>query len=146
MFQPIFLDNTAMVALSRHFEGISSAESSQKQEYSSQKYCNNDPLQNANFNVMMLVDGTSGGGDTTERYEYTPYGQRMSYYSPGTNDPLATAPTIAEKRIKDSRPNPVRHNDCCAVGGVGEGSTGWVLRPGNGDRMGRGEICGLVCE
>ena len=61
-------------------------------------------LQNAIFNVMMLVDDTSGGGDTTERYEYTPYGERTVYDSPGTNAPLAMAPTIAEKRIKDSRP------------------------------------------
>ena len=35
---------------------------------------------------------------------YTPYGQRTVYTSAGTNDPLATAPTIAEKRIIDSRP------------------------------------------
>lgn len=34
------------------------------------------PLHNANFNVMLVVDRD---GRTTERYEYTPYGERTVY-------------------------------------------------------------------
>jgi len=40
---------------------------------------------NANFNVMGIV---TAGGDLKERYEYTPYGQRSVFKSPGSNDPL----------------------------------------------------------
>ena len=50
---------------------------------------------NANFNVMALVDP---GGVIVERYEYTPYGERTVYFSPGANDPEAMAPTAISRR------------------------------------------------
>ena len=53
-------------------------------------------LQNANFNVLGLVDDT---GQLVERYEYTPYGKRQVYLSPGTNDPDASAPTSVSRRV-----------------------------------------------
>jgi len=34
-----------------------------------------------------------------ERYEYTPYGERQVYFSPGTNDPEAYAPTSMSRRV-----------------------------------------------
>jgi hypothetical protein len=54
-------------------------------------------LQNANFNVMALLDAS--GGAVAERYEYTPYGQRTVYISPGSSDPLAMAPVRRSQRI-----------------------------------------------
>ena len=56
-------------------------------------------LQNANYNVMMLIDDS---GTTVERYEYTPYGQRQVYFSAGTNDPLAMSPTSISRRVEVS--------------------------------------------
>jgi hypothetical protein len=56
-------------------------------------------LQNANVNVMMLVDVT---GDTAERYEYTPYGNRTVYTSAGTNDPDAMSPLTMSDRVQVS--------------------------------------------
>ena len=56
-------------------------------------------LQDAHFNVLGMVDGDpSGGGALIERYEYTPYGQRTVYFSPGTNDTDAHAPTAISRR------------------------------------------------
>ncbi|MEX0745730.1 MAG: hypothetical protein WD118_09015, partial [Phycisphaeraceae bacterium] len=52
-------------------------------------------LHDANYNLLALVD-TSGA--VAERYEYTPYGQRTVYFSPGPNDPLAMAPTTISRR------------------------------------------------
>jgi RHS repeat-associated protein len=54
-------------------------------------------LHNANFNVMALIEASSGA--VAERYEYTPYGQRTVYISPGSNDPLAMAPVRRSQRI-----------------------------------------------
>jgi hypothetical protein len=41
-------------------------------------------MQDANWNVLGIVNST---GVLGERYEYTPYGQRTVYFSPGVNDP-----------------------------------------------------------
>ena len=54
----------------------------------------------ANFNVLGIVD-TSGG--LTERYDYTPYGQRTVYFSPGVNDPTCNAATTMSRRVVVSR-------------------------------------------
>jgi len=55
---------------------------------------------NANFNVMGIV---TAGGDLTERYEYTPYGQRSVFKSPGSNDPLCMSKA---GRARPEIPNP----------------------------------------
>ncbi|MFA9478962.1 RHS repeat-associated core domain-containing protein [Phycisphaerales bacterium AB-hyl4] len=52
-------------------------------------------LHDANYNLLALVDED---GTIAERYEYTPYGQRTVYFSPGPNDPLAMAPTTISRR------------------------------------------------
>jgi hypothetical protein len=38
-------------------------------------------------------------GILTERYEYTPYGQRTVYFSAGVNDPTAHAATVISRRV-----------------------------------------------
>ena len=59
---------------------------------------------NANFNVMGIV---TAGGDLTERYEYTPYGQRSVFKSPGSNDALCMAPVLESQRVEVSgQPQP----------------------------------------
>jgi YD repeat-containing protein len=55
--------------------------------------------QDANWNVLGIVSAT---GTLTERYEYTPYGQRQVLFSPGGNDPLCYAPTVASRRFEIS--------------------------------------------
>jgi RHS repeat-associated protein len=52
--------------------------------------------QDANWNVLGIINGS---GTLTERYEYTPYGQRQVLFSPGGNDPLCYAPTVASRRF-----------------------------------------------
>jgi RHS repeat-associated protein len=54
-------------------------------------------LHDANFNVRALVDES---GAVVERYEYTPYGERTVYFSPGTNDPLAMNPALLSQRVE----------------------------------------------
>ena len=56
-------------------------------------------LCDANYNVMMIVDAS---GAVAERYEYSPYGQRTVYISPGANDPEAHAPTAISRRYVTS--------------------------------------------
>jgi len=53
---------------------------------------------NANYNVTQLIDS---GGDIKERYEYTPYGERVVYFSPGANDPDASARILMSQRVLD---------------------------------------------
>jgi RHS repeat-associated protein len=53
-------------------------------------------MQDANYNVLGIVDAS---GNLKERYEYTPYGERTVYYSPGPNDPKAMAPTSMSRRV-----------------------------------------------
>ena len=52
--------------------------------------------QDANYNVLGLVDSA---GTLKERYEYTPYGQRTVFFSPGSNDTDLMAPTPISRRI-----------------------------------------------
>jgi RHS repeat-associated protein len=56
-------------------------------------------LQDANFNVLGLVDA---GGDLAERYEYTPYGQRTAFTSPGSDDALCSSPVMESWRVEVS--------------------------------------------
>jgi len=56
-------------------------------------------LHNANFNVMGIVESD---GDLKERYEYTPYGRRTVFFSPGSNDALCMAPTFHSRRFQVS--------------------------------------------
>jgi len=53
-------------------------------------------LQDANYNVLGLVEAD---GDLAERYEYTPYGQRTIYKSPGSDDPLCHTPILESQRV-----------------------------------------------
>ncbi len=53
------------------------------------------PMQDANYNVLGVVNAD---GVLVERYEYTPYGKRTVYFSPGTNDPDCYAPTNISRR------------------------------------------------
>ena len=53
--------------------------------------------QDANYNVIGLFDSD---GDLKERYEYTPYGQRTVFRSPGSDDTLAMAPTLESRRVE----------------------------------------------
>jgi YD repeat-containing protein len=53
-------------------------------------------MQDANWNVLGIVDDS---GVLTERYEYTPYGQRTVFFSPGANDPGCYAPTLMSRRV-----------------------------------------------
>jgi hypothetical protein len=44
-------------------------------------------MQDANFNVLGIAEADgSGGADLRERHEYTPYGERIVYFSRGSND------------------------------------------------------------
>ncbi len=52
-------------------------------------------MQDANFNILGVVDSS---GTLRERYEYTPYGERRVFTSPGVNDPLCYAPIDISKR------------------------------------------------
>jgi RHS repeat-associated protein len=52
--------------------------------------------QDANWNVLGIVNSS---GTLTERYEYTPYGQRQVLFSPGSNDPLCYAPSVVGHRF-----------------------------------------------
>ena len=53
-------------------------------------------LQDANYNVLGIVDSD---GALTERYEYTPYGQRTVYKSTGPDDPLCMSPLLESQRV-----------------------------------------------
>ena len=53
--------------------------------------------QDANYNVLGLFNSD---GDLVERYEYTPYGQRTVFRSPGSDDTLAMAPTLESRRVE----------------------------------------------
>ena len=50
----------------------------------------------ANYNVLGVVDKN---GVVQERYEYTAYGQRTAYFSPGSNDVGCHAPTVGSRRF-----------------------------------------------
>ena len=52
--------------------------------------------QDANYNVLGLVDNQ---GVLAERYEYTPYGQRTVFFSPGVNDVACYASTLTSRKI-----------------------------------------------
>ena len=52
--------------------------------------------QDANYNVLGLVDNQ---GVLAERYEYTPYGQRTVFFSPGVNDVGCYASTLTSRKI-----------------------------------------------
>jgi YD repeat-containing protein len=51
--------------------------------------------QDANYNVLGVVDAD---GVLVERYQYTPYGQRLTFFSPGSNDVGGHASTVASRR------------------------------------------------
>ena len=53
-------------------------------------------LQDANYNVLAIV---ASDGDLAERYEYTPYGQRTIFKSPGSNDLLCHAAILESQRV-----------------------------------------------
>jgi len=53
----------------------------------------------ANFNVIGIVNAQ---GALVERYEYTPYGHRTVYFSPGSNDPTCHAATAISRRVMSS--------------------------------------------
>jgi len=53
-------------------------------------------LQGANYNVLAIVESD---GDLAERYEYTPYGQRTVFRSPGSDDALCHAPALESQRV-----------------------------------------------
>jgi RHS repeat-associated protein len=55
--------------------------------------------QDANYNVLGLVNAS---GALVERYEYSPYGQRKVFASPGTNDPGNYAPTLSSQRASST--------------------------------------------
>ncbi len=55
------------------------------------------PVQDANFNVVGLVDSS---GSLKERYEYTPYGQRTVYMKAGSDDKKTSAPLYESRRVK----------------------------------------------
>jgi hypothetical protein len=64
---------------------------------------------NSNFNVMGIVAGDTASaeavgdwlasGGLVERYEYTPYGKRTVFFSPGENDSLCMSPTDESRAI-----------------------------------------------
>jgi len=51
-----------------------------------------DPM----YNVIGLVNST---GALVERYEYTPYGQRTVFISPGASDSLCMSPVLESRRV-----------------------------------------------
>jgi RHS repeat-associated protein len=53
-------------------------------------------MQDSNFNNLGVVNSS---GVLTERYEYTPYGQRVVYFASGTNDVGDFAPSVASQRF-----------------------------------------------
>ncbi len=53
-------------------------------------------LQDANYNVLAIV---ASDGDLAERYEYTPYGQRTIFKSPGSNDVMCHAAILESQRV-----------------------------------------------
>jgi RHS repeat-associated protein len=58
-------------------------------------------LQDANYNVLGIIDSS---GVLTERYQYTPYGQRKVFFSDGANDVGCYAPTLAgRRRVSDTQ-------------------------------------------
>jgi len=57
-------------------------------------------LQDANYNVLGLVDADDG--DLAERYEYTPYGQRTVFKSAGSDDALCMAALMESQRVEVS--------------------------------------------
>ena len=64
-------------------------------------------------------------GGLIERYEYTPYGQRTVYFSPGTNDPDAHAPTpISRRWTVSSTSQPYGLNDIGHQGKMHDEATG----------------------
>ena len=81
-------------------------------------------LQDAHFNVLGMTDAT---GVLTERYEYTPYGERTVYFSPGSNDPDAMAPTAISRRwTVGSTAQPYGLNDIGHQGLMHDEETGLV--------------------
>ena len=54
------------------------------------------PVQDANFNVVGLVDSA---GTLLERYEYTPYGERTVYGRSGSDDTITSAPLYESQRV-----------------------------------------------
>jgi len=58
-------------------------------------------MQDANFNVLAVVDSD---GAFKERYEYTPYGERMIFRSRGTNQPDCRTPVLESRRWLGSYP------------------------------------------
>ena len=77
----------------------------------------------ANYNVTRLlgVIGTDENSQpvygTVERYEYTPYGQRTVFFSAGSNDPDAYAPTLISRRVSDG--TTVQPYGVCPIGHQG---------------------------
>ena len=53
-------------------------------------------LHDVNFNIIGLINSS---GALVERYEYTPYGQRTVFFSPGANDSLCMSPVIESQRV-----------------------------------------------
>ena len=81
-------------------------------------------LQDAHFNVLGMADSS---GTLTERYEYTPYGQRTVYFSPGSNDPDAMVPTAISRRwTVSSTAQPYGLNDIGHQGLMHDEDTGLV--------------------
>ena len=81
-------------------------------------------LQDAHFNVLGMVSST---GALAERYEYTPYGERTVYLSPGSNDPDAMAPTMISRRwTVGSTAQPYGLNDIGHQGLMHDEDTGLI--------------------
>jgi RHS repeat-associated protein len=55
-------------------------------------YALHDPM----YNVIGLVNSS---GALVERYEYTPYGQRTVFISPGASDSLCMSPVLESRRV-----------------------------------------------
>jgi len=80
--------------------------------------------QDANFNVTGIVESD---GDLAERYEYTPYGQRTVFTSPGSNDPGCYAHLTMSKRfVVSSVVQPYGMNEVGHQGLLNEGNTDLV--------------------
>jgi len=67
------------------------------------------PVQDANFNVVGLVDSA---GTLLERYEYTPYGERTVYGRSGSDDTITSAPLYESQRVLDSSLQPQAYSLC----------------------------------
>jgi hypothetical protein len=86
-------------------------------------------MQDSNFNNLGVVNSS---GVLTERYEYTPYGNRVVYFASGSNDVGDFAPSVASQRFVVSSTGqawgicPIGHQGlmhdeeaaCCILGGV----------------------------